>query len=161
MQVTEPVHVYLRNHEAAALAGHDLIRRTAGSQRRRPYGENLRRLVVESQEDLDALHGLMRRLGVSADRLAGTALRLGERAGRLKPNGSLIRRSPVSDLVEIEAVLSVLQVKAAGWRALLAAGVADRDELDVADLLARAERQLAQLTTVHRQAAVASLPSGR
>ena len=153
--------MYLRNHEAAARAGQDLIRRTAASQGRRPYGENLRRLVVESQEDLDALHGLMRRLGVGADRLGGAALQLGERVGRLKPNGRLVRRSLVSNLVEIEGVLGDLQLKAASWRALLAAGVADRDELDVADLLARAERQLERLTTVHRQAAVASLPSGR
>ena len=159
--MTEPVHVYLRNHEAAALAGHDLIRRTAAGQRRRPYGENLRRLVVESQEDRDARHGLMRRMGVAPDRLAGTALRLGERAGRLKPNGSFLRRSPVSDLVEIEGVLGVLQLKAAVWRGLLAAGVGERDELDLADLLARAQRQLEQLVTVHRQAAVASLPPVR
>ena len=161
MRVTDPLHVYLRNHAAAARAGHDLIRRTAASQRHRPYGEDLRQLVVESQEDLDALDGLMRRLGVRADRVAATALRLGERVGRLKPNGRLVRRSPVSDLVELEGVLSGLQLKAAGWRALLVAGVADRDELDVADLLARAERQLERTTTVHRQAAPASLPPGR
>jgi hypothetical protein len=157
--VPSQLSIYLRNHEAAARAGLDLIRRTASSQRRRPYGEVLRQLLVESQEDLDALHGLMRRLDVKPDPVLGTALRLGERVGRLKPNGHLVRRAPLSDLVEVEGVLSAVQLKAAGWRSLVAAGVADRDELDVVSLVGRAERQVERLAEVHRQAALSALSS--
>ena len=151
--------IYLRNHEAAARAGHDLVRRTALNQRRKPYADDLRRLVVENQEDLDALHALMRRLEVTPDQLLGTALRLGERAGRLKPNGHLVRRAPLSDLVEVEGVLSATQIKAAGWRALRAAGIGQPDELS--DLLGRAERQLERLTALHAQVAAGAIAPAR
>jgi hypothetical protein len=157
--VPSPLSIYLRNHEASARAGLDLVRRTASNQRRRPYGRDLQQLVVESQEDLDALHGLMRRLQVSPDPVLGTALRLGERVGRLKPNGHLVRRAPLSDLVEVEGVVAVTQLKAAGWRALAAAGAGQGAELD--DLLGRAERQLDRLAALHRLVAAGVLTSPR
>jgi hypothetical protein len=157
--VPSPLSIYLRNHEAAARAGHDLVRRTASNQRRKPYGRDLQQLLVESQEDLDALHGLMRRLEVNPDPVLGTALRLGERVGRLKPNGHLVRRAPLSDLVEVEGLLAVTQLKAAGWRALVAAGVGQGAELD--DLLRRAERQLERISGLHRLVAASSLTSPR
>lgn len=36
----------------------------------------------------------MRGMNVSPNRFAGTAIRAGERLGRIKPNGSLLRRVP-------------------------------------------------------------------
>jgi len=155
--VPSQLDIYLRNHEAAARSGHDLVRRTATNQRHRPYADDLRRLVIENREDLDALQGLMRRFDVSPDPLLGATLRLGERVGRLKPNGHLIRRAPLSDLVEIEGLLLATQAKAAGWRALAAAGVGQAAELE--DLLRRAERQLERLSGIHRQAAATALSS--
>ncbi|MDP9435302.1 MAG: hypothetical protein M3P93_08975, partial [Actinomycetota bacterium] len=46
------------------------------------------------------------------------------RSARLKANGHLLRRSPLSDLVEMEALVLGVQGKAAGFRALrsIAAG---------------------------------------
>ena len=99
----------------------------------------------------------MARLGVRPDPVLGTALRLGERAGRLKPNGHLVRRAPLSDLVEVQAVLAVVTLKAAGWRALVAARVADGGEPDLAVLMARADDQLARLGVLHDAVAARSL----
>jgi hypothetical protein len=158
--VPSQLSIYLRNHEAAAKAGYDLIRRTASGQRRRPYADTLATLVREDREDLAALHHVMARLEVSPDPLLGTATRLGERVGRLKPNGHLLRRAPLSDLVEVEGVLSVLQLKASGWRALQAAGVASDAGADLGQLIGRAEAQIARLTTVHRDVAATSLRGG-
>jgi hypothetical protein len=70
-----------------------------------------------------------------------------------------VRRAPLSDLVEVEGVLAVTELKAAGWRALVAAGVGPGAELD--DLLRRAERQLERVTGIHRLVAASSLTSSR
>ncbi|CAA9288603.1 MAG: hypothetical protein AVDCRST_MAG48-342 [uncultured Friedmanniella sp.] len=149
--------IFLRNHEAAARAGLDLVRRAARNQRRRPWGDELAALALEAEEDLTSLRRLMGRLHVTPDPVLGTALRLGERAGRFKPNGHLLRRAPLSDLVEVQAVLSALTLKGAGWRALAAAQVADGGEPDLAGLVSRADGQLARLLAVHEAVAARSL----
>ncbi len=48
------------------------------------------------------------------DGLLGTVTRLSERVGQLKPNGHLVRRAPLSDLVGVEGTLEALQRKVAG-----------------------------------------------
>jgi hypothetical protein len=156
--VPSSLAIYLRNHEAAAQAGNDLFRRTVSNHRRKPYAEELRQLAAEAREDLVALRQLMRRAKVQPDLLLGVALRVGERAGRLKPNGHLIRRAPLSDLVEIEGLLDAVHAKAAGWRALAAARVDDHGQLfEVAALAERAEDQLARLSSIHQTVASAVL----
>lgn len=146
--------IYLRNHEAAASAGYDLFRRTMSSHRRKPYATELRELVTEARKDLNTLRELMRSLQVPTDQVLGVTLRLGERAGRLKPNGHLIRRAPLSDLVEIEGLLNAVHAKAAGWEALAAAGISG---VDVATLLTRARSQSERLAAIHRSVAAVSL----
>jgi hypothetical protein len=142
--------IYLRNHEAASQAGLDLFRRTAAAQRRRTYGGLLRELRDEVRSDVDSLHQVMRALRVRPNPLLAAALRTGERVGRLKPNGRLIRRSPLSDLVEIEALGTAARAKASGWRALLAIDLSRYADLpDVTELLARAEHQIARIDTLH------------
>jgi hypothetical protein len=155
--VPSQLTIFLRNHEAAARAGLDLIRRAAKAQRRRPWGEQLAVLANDAEADLLALQRLMRRLSVTPDPVLGTVLRVGERAGRLKPNGHLVRRAPLSDLVEVQGILTVLTLKSAGWRALAAAGVADDGEPGLAELVARADRQRQSVLALHDAVAVQSL----
>lgn len=157
LAVPTQLTIFLRNHEAAARAGLDLARRAARSQRRRPWGDELSALALEAEEDLTALRRILRRLDVRPDPVLGTALRLGERAGRLKPNGHFVRRAPLSDLVEVEGLLSALALKEAGWRALAAAGVAVEGEPDLAGLTARVDAQRERLLAVHRAVAAHSL----
>ena len=150
--------IYLRNHEAAARAGQDLYRRTVANHRRKPYADDLRDLAAEARADLASLRRLMHELGVAPDRLLGLTLQLGERVGRLKPNGHLVRRAPLSDLVEIEGLLDATHVKAAGWSALVAAKVDDgQPGVDLAALAQRAEDQLQRLRVIHRTVAADSL----
>jgi hypothetical protein len=76
--------------------------------------------------------------------IARSGFRLGrEKAARLKFNGRLLARSPLSDLEELELLRLGVEGKAAGWRALRA--LADTDSrlgpghLD--ELMSRARRQ--------------------
>ncbi|GAA1433409.1 hypothetical protein GCM10009616_25320 [Microlunatus lacustris] len=155
--MSSQLSIFLRNHEAAARAGLDLVRRAARNQRRRPWGDELAALALEAEEDLTSLRRLMRRLDVAPDALLGTALRVGERAGRFKPNGHLVRRAPLSDLVEVQGVLGALTAKGAGWRALVAAHVADGGEPDLVALVERADHQTERLLAVHADVAARSL----
>jgi hypothetical protein len=67
----------------------------------------------------------------------------GEKAGRVKLNGHLLTRSPLSELEETELLRLGVEGKAAGWRSPRSLAGRDSrlnaDHLD--DLLARAERQ--------------------
>jgi hypothetical protein len=149
-----PLEFYLRNHEAAASAGYDLFRRTSFTQRRKGYAKELNELTAEVKQDLGSLRALMRELGVSPDPLLGAALRVGERLGRLKPNGHLLSRAPLSDLVEIEGLLDAVRAKGAGWQALSAAGGEGwSSSVDLDELAARANRQTERLSALHRLAA--------
>ena len=151
--------LYLRSHEAAARGGANLFRRAAANQRQRPYAGELRALRTEVVEDLRMLRTLMRRLRVRPDPLLGTAIQIGERIGRLKPNGHLLSRSPLSDLVEVEAMLDAVFAKANGWRALAAVGLGGQEK-ELAELLDRAEGQVRRLQELHREVAASVLGPG-
>jgi hypothetical protein len=146
------LEIYLQNHEAAAQAGSDFFRRTAANQRGRAYGDELRALAAEVKEDHRRLRAIMTKVGVRPNVPFGLALRLGERIGRMKPNGRLIRRAPLSDLIEIEGLLDAVSAKKSGWQAL--ATIEPTPGIDPAEidaLLTRAEDQLSQLTVLHAQ----------
>lgn len=72
----------------------------------------------------------------------GTAW-IAEKAGRLKFNGRLLARSPLSDLEELEMLRLSVEGKAAGWRTLRTlAGMDTRlDPGRLDELIARAGQQ--------------------
>jgi hypothetical protein len=146
--------IYLRNHDAAAQAGVELFRRSEGSQRDRSYGAELTELRAEVEQDARALRQVLRAEGVQPDRAQSALLQLGERIGRLKPNGSLLRRAPLSDLIEVEGMLDAVRAKAAGWQALTAVPAPRwRDEIDPAEYYDRAVSQAERLNTIHQAVA--------
>ena len=98
----DPFVILLRNHQAGGRAALDLFGRAVRGQRARPWADQLVRLRVEAREDLDFNESVMRRLGVSSSPLQVAALRLGERVGRLKPNGRVVSRSPLSRFEELD-----------------------------------------------------------
>ncbi|MEE1928539.1 hypothetical protein V1J52_10095 [Streptomyces sp. TRM 70351] len=111
--------VYLNDHLAGATGGVELARRVAGQHRGSPDGERLTRLAAEIAEDRDALTDIMSTLDVRVRRYKVCAGWAAERLGRLKPNRALVRRSPLSSLLELEAIRLGVEGKAALWRTLL------------------------------------------
>lgn len=156
--MSEPFAILLRNHQAGGRAAVDLFDRAAAAQRGRSYGPQLDELAREAREDLGFNERVMRRLGVSPSRSQVAVLRLGERIGRLKPNGHVLRRAPLSDVIELEGLIATVHIKRAGWQAAQVAGVLDEGELaELAGLLTRAETQAERLTQLHRTAATHAL----
>jgi hypothetical protein len=94
-------------------------------------------------EDRDTLVRIMGTLGLPVRSYKVWAAWAGEKAGRLKLNGHLMTRSPLSSLEELELLRLGVEGKAAAWRSLRT--LADRDsrleagQLD--ELISRARRQ--------------------
>ena len=137
--------IYLRDHHAASQAGVRLARRVS---RRDPA---IRGIGEEVREDAQALRRTMARLGVRRDRLKDGIAIGGERLGRLKPNGRALRRSPLTDLVELETLVVGITGKRALWTSLRDVGAVAPDELD--RLVARADDQLGRVEAARRRAA--------
>ena len=136
--------IYLNDHLAGAAAGVGRSRALAQAHRGRPEEERLRRLADEIAADRGALLSIMASLGVPVRHYKSIALSVAEMAGRLKLNGRLRERSPLTDLVEYEFLRLAVEGKAAGWRTLLT--IADRTpELDAAELEKLHDRAQAQI----------------
>lgn len=155
--------VYLNDHLAGATAGLELVRRSTASAE--PGSESatlLKRLSSEIAADRSALIKIMTTLGIRTRGYKVFAAWAGEKAGRLKLNGHLLTRSPLSDLEEAEIIRLGVEGKAAGWRTLRT--VADRDSrLDAGqldELLARAARQSDALEGLRVRIAERVLASG-
>jgi len=135
--------IYLNDHLAGATAGTELAHRMARSHGGDQDGGTLRRLAAEVAQDRATLLDIMAALGIRVRRYKMGAAWIGEKAGRLKFNGRLLARSPLSNLEELELLRLGVEGKAAGWRTLRT--LADTDtRLDLArldGLISRARRQ--------------------
>jgi hypothetical protein len=92
---------------------------------------------------------MVRRLGVRRTLYKEPLALVAERLGRLKPNGAVVRRSPLSDVVEYEALALAIAAKRTLWRTLRAMA-ATRSELDAAELDSLARRADDQAETAER-----------
>jgi hypothetical protein len=126
--------IYLNDHLAGATAGTELARRMARSHQEREEAALLKRLAAEISQDRSALLDIMTTLGIPVRAYKVGGAWMGEKAGRLKFNGRILSRSPLSDLEELELLRLGVEGKAAGWRTLrtLAGTDArlDADQLD-------------------------------
>jgi len=169
MGTGEPVNekllgIYLNDHLAGSTAGIELARRSAGANEGTGLGDFLARLVSEIDADRDALIRIMELFGVRQDQLKKTAAWTAEKLGRLKPNGQLTGYSPLSRLVELEGLHVGISGKLSLWQTL-SGSIADASALSPAnvelpDLVARAERQLAELEPHRLEAARQAFEAG-
>jgi hypothetical protein len=79
---------------------------------------SLRGFAAEVAQDRIALLNIMATLGIPVRTYKVYAGWIGEKAGRLKFNGRLFTRSPLSRLEELELLRLGVEGKAAGWRTL-------------------------------------------
>jgi hypothetical protein len=136
--------IYLNDHLAGATAGVSLVRRmSAAAEPGSARAAVLQKLGREIAADRAALVSAMTALSITVTGYKVFGAWVGSQAGRLKLNGHLLSRSPLSDLEETEILRLGVTGKAAGWRTLRA--LADSDSrLDAArldELLERASHQ--------------------
>ncbi len=147
--------IYLNDHLALATGALELCRRAARSIEDRETVAALQDLAEEMAADRDTLEQLMRRLDITENRPLEALGWLGEKVGRLKPNGTLLQRSPLSDVVELESLLLSVHSALACWRVLRTVAAHDgrvaEQETDL--LVRRAEDQARRVEALHRRTA--------
>ena len=138
---------YLQDHYVASRGELELFERSAGSLQDAHLREEVSALAREATEDRSALLALMDALEVPEAKVQEQVAVVGERLGRLKPNGTLVRRSPLSDLVELEGLALAVRAKRAAWTALraVAPAVEALNPYHLEQLIDRADDQEARL----------------
>ena len=151
------LRTYLRDHDSAALAAARRLGSTAQRHRDPQSRAELSRLHAEVEEDRHSLAAVMDRLDITADPVKRLAVVTGEQLGRLKPNGFLSARSPLTDVVELEALSMAVTGKLRLWETLEALGpeVTLTEPAELTRLRERAVGQRERLERLHAASAAA------
>jgi len=136
---------YLNDHFAGSMTGVELARRSRDANDGSELGVLLGRLSAEIEEDRATLESVMDRVGAGRDRVKIAAAWVGEKAGRLKPNGQLIGYSPLSRVVELEGLSAGIEAKRLLWTALEQLTDPRLAGFDFGQLAERAARQRTEL----------------
>ncbi|MCK0116463.1 NAD-dependent epimerase/dehydratase family protein [Isoptericola sp. S6320L] len=145
--------LYLSEHLTGSTAGLDRIERMADSYRDTPFHADLAELTEQIRSERRLYRTLLATLGIRRRRYRQVLAAAAERVGRLKLNGRVLERSPLTVLLEVELMRSALLGKLGGWRTLQE--YADDVGLDPDRFGALAElanRQLALLDRLHEHA---------
>jgi hypothetical protein len=110
--------IYLADHEAASAGGAALAARLAGGAIDPGLRESASAVAASIAAERRTLGELMGRLGTRPSVPKRVAVRLGAELGRLKWNGRLAQRSPLSDIVELEALIAGVTGKERLWATL-------------------------------------------
>jgi hypothetical protein len=151
----ELLGIYCNDHLAAATGGIELVSRMIGVHKGTAYEPRLEQLLDELREERAGLRSSMAALGVPVRQYKQIGSWLGEKLSRLKLNGHLLSRSPLSDLVEFEFIATAVLAKRAGFETLREVAALD-DRLDAAlldRLIAQADKQHDWLADARREVA--------
>jgi hypothetical protein len=110
--------IYCNDHLAAATGGIELVSRMLGEHRGASYEPHLERLLGELREERAALVSMMGTLGFPVRQYKQAASWVAEKFTRLKLNGHLLSRSPLSDLIEFEFISTAVLGKRSGFESL-------------------------------------------
>ena len=158
MADTRLLSIYLNDHLAASVAGRQLVKRMLRSSKDEEIRGLLEELGPEFEATERAVEELLRRIGSSPSRLKRAAAWAGERAGLLKFNGSVTGYSPLSRLLELEALRIILEAERALWRSVeQSAPELAASEGEFADRADRAERRLERVERARLTAAEVAL----
>jgi hypothetical protein len=152
--------IYLNDHLAAGTLAVQLARRLRSSNRGdAEMGGPLEEICAEIEADRGTLLRLMEKREIGRDPVKPLLARIAERIGRLKLNGRLRGYSPLSRVVELEALSGLVGGKMQLWNALEQSFGETLDGFDFHALAERADRQGQQVEDLHLAAAQRALPS--
>ena len=114
--------IYLTEQQPSRLepVGIELARRGAKAYAATELGAFFAGLAAEIEADRETLKALMAANGIVPQRYKRAAAWAGEKVARLKFNGALIRRSPLTPFVELETLAIGIHGKRLLWQALRA-----------------------------------------
>ena len=118
--------VYCNDHVASARGGIELVSRMIGRWRGTQFEQPLEQLLDELRGERDGLRSTMAALGLPVRQYKLAAVWVGEKLSRVKLNGRLLSRSPLSDLIEFEFIATAVLAKRAGFETLRELAAIDR-----------------------------------
>lgn len=110
--------LYLSDHLSGATAGLGRIQRMAKDFTDTPVHAELVGVAAEIRRERELLLGLIHELGIRQRPHRQAAAWLAEHAGRLKLNGRLLSRSPMTLVLEAELMRAAILAKIGGWQTL-------------------------------------------
>lgn len=110
--------LYLSDHLTGSTAGLSRIQRMAEAYADTPVSADIARVSAEIERERDLLRGLIGDLGTRQRPHRQAVAWLAEHAGRLKLNGRIIRRSPMTMVLETELMRAAILGKLGGWQTL-------------------------------------------
>ena len=152
MSLQEYIEIYLNDHAAGAAGGVMLARRLARNNRRTLWADRLAEIAAAIEQDATTFASLRSAVGVEGGTLKRVGALMAERVGRLKPNGHILTYSPLSRVLELEALIAGVEAKRRLWIALAQVAHPSLKGFDLAELESRAANQLATLALAHEWA---------
>jgi hypothetical protein len=153
----ELLGIYVNDHLMAATAGNELVGRMLSTHRGDRFEQPLAELLGQLREEKSAHLKMAAALGVPVRQYKQVASWVGEKFARLKPNGRLLSRSPLSDVLEFEFIASAVLAKRAGFETLReVAEVEPKLDKEMLDrLIKQADLQHEWLSEARREVAAA------
>lgn len=147
--------IYLNDHLAGSNVGLELARRALRENRDNAVGRYLLSFVKELEDERTVLQQVMRALGVPRNEFKHAVGWVLEKLGRLKSNGYIVRYSPLSRMVELEALAIAVIGKRCLWAVLQRQARIERRlaGFDFATLIEQSESQHQSLDRLRLQAA--------
>jgi len=150
------LEIYLNDHLALMVGEMQLAERSRGSNRGTPLGAFLWRLTRELEGQRSIVGDVLTRIGASESSLKQGVAWFAEKLGRLKLNDSLLSYSPLSRVLELEALAAAAQERIALWDTLDAIAGSDHrlDGITFSWFRDQSQEHLRELHTRRRYAAV-------
>ena len=137
--------IYINDHLTGSTGGLALAQRAAKNSTDPERTSMWRTIAAELTEEREALTRIRDLVGARPNRAKYVVAWAGEKAGRLKLNGYLLRQSDLGQMLELEMLVIGVTGKQALWRALERLGDPRLKEFDFDGLAAQAEAQRQRL----------------
>jgi hypothetical protein len=144
--------IYLNDHLAGATGGVGRARAARDANEGTEFFEPLATVCREIEEDRSSLESIMDDLGIGRSRIKTTLGDLGEKMGRLKPNGQIRGYSPLGRVIDLEVLVLGITGKLRLWT-LLGDLLDGETASDLPALARRAEDQRTRVGQLQERAA--------
>jgi hypothetical protein len=154
---TKLLDIYLDDHAAGAAAGAQRAARLAESETEAASKDApaLEKFAADVAADRDALLAFVETMGTEPSRIKAALASAAEKLGALKLNGRLVERSPLSTIIELEALQMAVRGKRSLWETLRAA-MPQPPVVELDALIRRADDQLDVLQGLHAERVAAT-----
>lgn len=149
------LHIYLNDHRTGAVVAHALAERSRGANAGNEFGDFLDDFVPLLEDDIAQLDAIFEQGRIAKDPFKLGAARIGVELGRFKMNGRITDYSPLSRVIEFEALNLGVLGKQKLWTTIasLPSSHPAASAVDTAALLERGELQAQRLHELSERAA--------